>query len=154
MLCRAWAAGAVDRYPPRAARPPAVRVRRAVAVVRRRGRLLMVRRTGTQLSGLWEPPGVDLPEHGAARPALAALLRPLRVRAVARPLGLTLRHGITHRRIVAELWEAEPPPRPPAGLRFVDPARPSVALTGLARKAILALTARGSRRPLPRRGSR
>jgi A/G-specific adenine glycosylase len=133
--CRALALGRVDRFPPAPARRAGERVRQAYVLLTRRGRLLMTRREGSLLTGLWEPPGVDV---GRARPepALRRRLAELGLRARLVPANATVRHTITHRLIEAEVWHGElsgPTPRS-ARLRWVDPQEPDVALTALARK--------------------
>jgi len=143
--CRALALGRVGEYPPIPARRAGEKVRRAVVLVERRGRVLVARREGPLLGGLWEPPGVDL-EPGrhataaAVRRALRAALAGLGVNARLTRSGHTVRHGITHRDIQAEVWRGEPlaPVRRTARLRWVDARRPAVALTALARKVIRA----------------
>ena len=138
--CRARALGRVGEFPPVAARRAGERVRRAVALIERGGRLLMARREGALLGGLWEPPGVDLPVGGhapaVARRRLAAVLAGLGVRARLARTGHTVRHVITHRDIEVDVWRGEllAPPRRSARLRWLDPERPGVALTALARK--------------------
>ena len=135
-LCRAHRLGRVEAFPPVAARRATETVRRAVALITRQGRVLMERREGALLAGLWEPPGVEL-ANGASPPhALRAALARLGVRARLAPAGRTVRHAITHRAITAVVWRgvmSGPTPRR-ARLRWVDPARPGVPLTALARK--------------------
>ncbi len=133
--CRASALGRPEAFPPATARRAPVRVRRAVALIERRGRLLVVRREGPLLAGLWEPPGVELGDGAPAGAALRAALADLGVRATLAPTGESVRHAITHRRIEAEVWRAADATVPrSARLRWVDPARPGVALTALAKK--------------------
>jgi A/G-specific adenine glycosylase len=137
--CRAWAMGRPEDYPPPAPRRAGVRVRRAVARIERAGRVLMVRRSGPLLDGLWEPPGVDL---AARKPAEAALARALaslglRGRLVATPV--RIRHTITHRAIEVQVWRLEPRsplPRAGARLRWVAPGQRDVALSSLARRVL------------------
>jgi adenine-specific DNA glycosylase len=107
-----------------------------VAVIARGGRVLMARREGAQLAGLWEPPGTDLANGAAAAPALRAALARLGARARLTATGRVVRHTITHRTITAEVWRGTPIGATPrrANLRWVDPARPAVPLTALARK--------------------
>jgi len=135
-LCRARATNRVDDFPPAVARRAPVVVRRAVALVVRGGRMLMARREGPLLEGMWEPPGVDLRAGTAARAQLAAALAGLGVRAALVPLGKRVRHGITHRAITVSLWRGALRGAVPrsARLRWVDPARASVPLTALARR--------------------
>lgn len=134
--CRAYALGRVAEFPPAVVRRAQETVRRAVALIERRGRVLMKRREGALLAGLWEPPGVDLangaPGGRALRSAMAALGLAVNVTRTER----TVRHTITHRAISVEVWRGTlrgPAPRA-AHMRWVDPARPTVPLTALARK--------------------
>jgi A/G-specific adenine glycosylase len=134
--CRARRLGRVEAFPPVVARRAPETVRRAVALIVRGGRVLMARRQGRLLEGLWEPPGADLANGSAAAPALRATLARLGARARLAPTGRLVRHAITHRAITAEVWRGEPLGAMPrrADLRWVDPARPAVPLTALARK--------------------
>jgi A/G-specific adenine glycosylase len=145
--CRALALGRVAEFPPITPRRAAVRVRRAVALISRGGRLLMVRREGVLLDGLWEPPGVELSPRVDARKALEAELRRLGVHARIEPAGKVVRHTITHRAIRVEVWRgsaarqapgAAPTLAPITAARFVDVgrARPALPLTGLAIKLV------------------
>lgn len=135
-LCRARALGQADRFPPATPRRAAERVRLACALVVRRGRVLMTRREGPLMAGLWEPPTVE-PGGGAAAAALRRRLAELGLRARLEPTGITLRHAVTHRAIEAEVWRGEPSGavRRSARLRWLDPRQPGVALTALGRKA-------------------
>ncbi|MBI1796611.1 MAG: A/G-specific adenine glycosylase [Candidatus Eisenbacteria bacterium] len=151
--CRAYALGRVAEFPPVRPRRRVEAVRRAVALVTRGDRVLLARREGALLGGLWEPPGVDLANGDRARTRLGAVLRPLGVRARLAPTGRTVRHTITHRAIVAEVWAGEmaadasldrrasarrgatrdaEPPR----ARWVVRSRPGVPLTALARRLL------------------
>src|SRR5262245_32107602 len=105
--CRAHALGIQHRLPPVAARRAPVRIRRAVALVRDGGRVLVARREGSLLAGLWEPPGVELASSEDPGARLARRLAELGVRARLRSLGRSVRHTITHRDIRVELWEGE-----------------------------------------------
>src|SRR5262249_14410804 len=58
--CLAFAAGRPEAFPPAASRRAAEHVRRAVVLVERAGRMLVVKRQGPLLNGLWEPPGVEI----------------------------------------------------------------------------------------------
>ena len=134
--CRALALGRVAAFPPVPARRVGEKVRQAVVLVERRGRMLVARREGPLLAGLWEPPGVELAPRRSARAALRARLAGLGLRARLAPAGQTIRYTITHRNITAEVWrgEVDGSVRLPARLRWVDPRRPGVALTALAKK--------------------
>jgi A/G-specific adenine glycosylase len=134
--CRAFALGRVAEFPPVTARRARESVRQAFAFIERRGRMLVVRCEGPLLTGLWEPPSVDLAPRRSARRALDARLAGFGLRARLAPAGATIRHTITHRDILAEVWRGElalPAPRS-ARLRWVDPRDPGVALTALAMK--------------------
>jgi len=135
-LCRARAMNRVGAFPPGVARRPSVAVRRAVALIARGGRLLMARREGALLGGLWEPPGVEVGAGASARRLLAAELLRLGVRARLDPSGRSVRHTITHREITVSLWRGEPLAAVPrsARVRWVDPASATVPLTALARR--------------------
>ena len=106
--CRAFASGTPELFPPVAERRAAVAVRRAVAWITRpeqAAQVLLARREGSLLAGLWEPPGVELAEGADARKALAAHLRSLGLRVRLRDSGLRVKHAITHRSITVERWE-------------------------------------------------
>ncbi len=136
-LCAAYAMGRVSEYPPPAARRTPLRIRRAIALIERGGSLLMAPRAGKVLNGLWEPPGADLVAASSARASLRKELARLGVHARFEPLGFELRHSITHHEITVELWRGSLLGAVPRGwrARFVDPARPRVPLTALARRA-------------------
>jgi len=138
MHCRAHRLGRVADFPPVAPRRESETVRRAVALIARRGRVLMERREGALLAGLWEPPGVELANGATPAAALRAALASLGLRARLTRSGHTVRHTITHRAITAEVWRgvlAGAAPRK-ARLRWVDPKQPHVPLTALARKLV------------------
>jgi len=139
--CRAYGSGRVAEFPPAPPVRTPRRVRRALALLERDGRTLMVRREGTLLGGLWEPPGVELEDVAPARDVRTALelaLRELGVRVALEPAGARLRHVLTHRVFDVELWRprggAVPAVAPRDGLRWVDPGRRPPPLTGLARR--------------------
>jgi A/G-specific adenine glycosylase len=137
--CRALATGRQDRLPPAPARRATERVRRAIAWVERRGRVLVVKREGPLLDGMWEPPGVELAGRERAAAALAERLAGLGVRGSLRPTHERVRHTITHRDITVEVWRCAPdeaPLRSSASLRWVAPGDMSLALTALARKVL------------------
>ena len=139
--CRARALGRVAEFPPAAPRREAVRVRRAVALISRGTRLLMVRREGALLDGLWEPPGVELSPGEDARAALHAELARLGVRVTLESTREIVRHTITHRSIRVEVWRGSAATGTRAtAARFVDVrrARPAVPLSGLAIKLVRA----------------
>jgi A/G-specific adenine glycosylase len=135
--CLAHALGRPEAFPPAAARRAPERVRRAIALIERRGRMLVVRREGALLDGLWEPPGVELSSGQAAGAALARALERLGIRAQLTDSSVRLRHAITHRSITVEVWRAagfKGMPRAGARMRWVAPGTRSLALTALARR--------------------
>jgi A/G-specific adenine glycosylase len=134
--CRAFARGRPEDFPPATRRRATERIRRAVVLVERSGRVLMVRREGALLAGLWEPPGIEVGERQETARDLGAALAAVGVRAGLEPTARRVRHTITHRSIEVEVWKgtlaAAAPRRSTA--RFVDPRRPGVPLTALAAK--------------------
>jgi A/G-specific adenine glycosylase len=141
--CAAFAQGRPDAYPPAAARRETVRVKRAVAWIEHRGRVLVVRRSGELLDGLWEMPGADVARWSEAEAALGAALRELGVRATLHATKLRLKHAITHRAIEVRVWKGST--NTPAGAtgRFVLPSRTKLALTSATRKLVAAAGERG-----------
>jgi adenine-specific DNA glycosylase len=136
--CRALALGRVHRLPPVVGRRAIQRVRRAVACIVQRGRLLVTRREGGLLAGLWEPPGVELHAGEGAAPMLERALRELGIRASLADTGARERHAITHRDITVELWEGTPAgelPRSGGRLRWVAGTR-TVGLTALGARLV------------------
>ena len=137
--CVANATGRQDELPPVAARRAAMQVRRAVARVSHRGRVLVVRREGTLLDGMWEPPGVELARGDDAGERLHALLAGLGVRTRLAEARARVRHSITHRDIVVRVFAGDATGRPPRSgvkLRWAEPGSPALALTALARRVI------------------
>jgi A/G-specific adenine glycosylase len=137
-ICRARRLGIVDRLPPASARRSTEIVRRAAALITRAGRMLVVRREGALLEGLWEPPGIQLSPRESARARLEVELAKLGIRAALEPSTRSVRHRITHRDVRVELWNGTllaPAPRTRA-IRFVDGKRPRVALTAFARRVL------------------
>ena len=138
-FCRAAALGRQEEFPAKAPRRATVRLRRAVALVERRGKVLLVRRSGELLDGLWEPPGVDLVGREPAARLLARALARLGIRGALHATAARVRHTITHRTIEAEVWRCEPgPPLPRAGarLRWVARGERELALSALARRVL------------------
>ena len=138
-LCRARATNRVGAFPPAAPRPTAVGLRRAVALISRGGRLLMSRREGALLGGLWEPPGVDLRRGTPFLAQLETALLGLGIHAKLVPTGRRVRHVITRREITVTLWRGVPvgPVPRTARVRWVDPAGAGLPLTALARRLLL-----------------
>jgi A/G-specific adenine glycosylase len=155
--CAAWARGLQHELPPVHERREVERVHRAVACVWDRGRLLVARREGALLAGLWEPPGVELESGEDGGEALAAQLRALGVRARVADSGRRERHTITHRDITVQVWEgalsAAPPRR--ASLAWARAGQPSRrrALSALGSR-LLAAGPGGEQRNGARAGAR
>jgi hypothetical protein len=109
--------------------------------------VLVARREGPLLAGLWEPPGVDLTDGQSAKRPLTRALRRLGIAASLEPTGHLLRQVITHRAIAVEVWSGTlrgPLARAP-GLRTVGPSRDRLPLSALGRR-VLALEARADSR--------
>jgi A/G-specific adenine glycosylase len=147
-LCVARASGRERELPVvESKRPvPVVELISAVVADEEAGTLLFARRReGGLFGGLWEPPMIEALSADAARPGLAALglaLGRTRLREVGR-----VTHVLTHRRL--EITVLTGPRR--AGLilhdelgapyekaAWLDPARPGVGVSTLARKVIAA----------------
>jgi A/G-specific adenine glycosylase len=110
--CRARAAGAVDAYPQRVARPAPLEVSMVASVVWRAGRVLVVRapQDARWWPGMWHFPAATLgpreaPARAAARAAEAALGCPVPPGA---PL-MAVRHTVTRHRVTLEVFVARLP---------------------------------------------
>jgi A/G-specific adenine glycosylase len=136
--CRAHALGRADEFPPAAERRETVRIKRAVAWIEHRGRVLVVQRSGPLLDGLWEMPGADVARWSDAPPALADALRELGVRASLRPTEIRLAHTITHRAIEVRMWKGSTNAPLTKSGRFVLPSRSKLTLTTATRKLVAA----------------
>jgi A/G-specific adenine glycosylase len=115
--CAAHATATTHRLPAPATRRPITTARRAVAVVESGERLLLVRRSGPLLRGLWEFPGVEV---GGSRPAAPLVQRELDRLGLPPPMLVpagSIRHTILDRRIETEVYrgslEDASPVRPP-----------------------------------------
>jgi len=138
--CLAHARGLQDELPPAPSRRAVERVRRAVVCIWDRGRLLVTKREGALLEGLWEPPGVELARGEVARGPLAARLDELGVTARLTDTGRRERHTITHRDITVEVWKGALAERPPRRARLAwleqGSGRPRPALSALAARLL------------------
>jgi len=123
--CLARQRGLTDRIPRARRRPPTRTVHRAAAVLEREGRLLLGRdqRHGL-LEGLWECPGVDLPEPREAQERLESALAARGLGVALHPLG-EVRHAITFREIRCQVFAGRPETEGdlPEGWAWVDPER-------------------------------
>jgi A/G-specific adenine glycosylase len=97
-VCAGRRAGRPERYPRRRPKTGFVRVAGAAAVARRGSGTLLLQRTGTLLSGLWQFPYAEGPSPRLARRNLAALARRLGLRLHSSPAG-DARHTIMNRRM-------------------------------------------------------
>lgn len=142
--CRAFALGTPEAFPPAAARRDAERVRRVAAWIEKDGRVLLARRSGALLDGLWEPPGADVPDGASARVALRAVLRAHGLRGAIADSGVRVKHTITHRAIEIEVWTVRPAVAPPrrATLRWLAPGSRALAQSAASRKIAAAMRAR------------
>ena len=152
--CVALATGQQESLPPAAERRAVVAVRRAMAVVWCGDRLLVAKRKGTHLDGLWEPPGLELARGDEAATRLGEVVRALGVGVTLRATRTTLTHTITHHAIrvnvfVGKLRGARP--RASTARRWVGADDRKLALTALARRVLTsgppAAPSRASRSP-------
>ncbi len=138
--CRARAAGRVAEFPPVPEARATESLRRAVALFEANGRVLVTRREGSMLTGLWEMPGVDLEQDMGASPPLRRALGSLGVTDVSlADTGLRVTHTITHHRIEVEVWRGTwtgKRPRASSKLVWADADAREHALTALARKVV------------------
>jgi A/G-specific adenine glycosylase len=141
--CQALALGLVDALPPPRAAAPKRALRLAVAVARRRGRILLACRPARGLfGGLWELPSVEVDgaaDSEALPAALASLLGP--GTRVGLPLGQVHR-TLTHRELTLCLFAVTAPSRPRRGeyraLRWVNAQEASTLGVSAATLAALA----------------
>ncbi len=119
--CRARASGMAERIPAPRPRAGTVAVRLAAAVVKRAGRVLLRRRSGPLMAGLWEFPMVEIARSsrkgqtvlagaaagGAATTALRSEMARFGIRpAVMTPAG-RFSHTITKHRIAVDVFEVQ-----------------------------------------------
>ncbi len=130
-LCPTFRGRLQNRIPAPRRKPKIEAVREAAVVIRRRGKILLVRRQSHERwAGLWDFPRFkcDSPDHA---PPLAEIVEKIRAATGIeieniRPL-TTLRHGVTRFRITLECYEAcaaGSPVRtkPPLETRWLSPA--------------------------------
>jgi len=125
--CRARASGRVAEIPRRPVRPAVRQVRETAVVVRRSGRVLVVRRgPGEWWEGLWDFPRVPGAARSAARGMVSA--KPFVGLRCSAPVRLgTLSHTVTHHRITLDVVACEAAAAPRRadtgeGRRWVTPA--------------------------------
>lgn len=110
-LCGACQRGLQDRIPRPKAKPKIEEVREAAVVVRRRGRVLLIKRgDGGRWAGLWDFPRFPLDsEHPAAhhKELIEGVRRLAGIEIVPGDLLKTLRHGVTRFRITLDCYTAE-----------------------------------------------
>lgn len=105
--CLARRRGSQEDFPRRRKKPRSVEVFLAAACARRDGRVLLARRRGSFLSGLWEFPSADAPSRRAASRKLASKARLLGLDLASRAIGTT-RHSVVNRRLSVEVFPATP----------------------------------------------
>jgi A/G-specific adenine glycosylase len=129
--CLALAAGKVAEIPAPRISPQRQVLHLAVAAVRRKDAILLVRRDGTGLfGGLWELPGVEC-TPGSELEALRARWPGI----TARPLGRVER-TLTHRALTLEIFAVERL-APPEGARWVTAAEAEALGISAAMQAVL-----------------
>jgi A/G-specific adenine glycosylase len=143
--CVARRLGSPARFPRRPSPPRARPVFVAAACATREGRILLLRRPGALLRGLWQFPSE---EAGTAAGAAAALRRLLRTHGLVldpgTPAAVT-RHTMVHRRLTIAVYRAAPsrradPEAPsPSSARWLRTSRlASAAIPTLTRKIAIA----------------
>jgi A/G-specific adenine glycosylase len=123
-------AGMQDRIPRPKAKPKIEEVREAAVIVRRRGRVLLIKRgDGGRWAGLWDFPRFPLDgEHPTAieKELIEGVRRLTGVEILPGTLLKTLRHGVTRFRITLDCFAAEyiseTDRGSPAQIRWVRPA--------------------------------
>lgn len=116
-VCRAFALGRAESFPPPRRRARVLAERWAVAVCRRGQAVLLCRRSETgRWGGLWEFPGLVVPVGESAEAAIRGLLRErFGARAIRlRPAG-RVRHQLSHRDMSVEVFAIENAPNLPGG---------------------------------------
>jgi A/G-specific adenine glycosylase len=107
--CLAWREGVQEELPEKGSRPAIRRSYQAAAVIRHRGRYLIIRRAGHRLlEGFWEFPVTEFEEREGAADSLSRWLLEnydLRIHHL-RPY-MTVNHSITTRRIELNVFQAE-----------------------------------------------
>lgn len=152
--CVAYATGQQESLPPPADRRAVVRVRRAMAVIEHDGRVLLAKREGAHLDGLWEPPSVELARGDDAVARLTERLAELGVRATLRATTQRFAHTITHHAIDVRVWRGTLRGRAPRGnarVRWASRTGGALALTALATRVLAAGRASG---PTAKRAAR
>jgi A/G-specific adenine glycosylase len=147
-------AAELPRLPPRKA---PVDVRGVAGILVREGRVLVGRRPPGLLGGLWEPVGAELGADEDAPSALgAAFARRAGLRVEVGPRLGQVVHVFTHRRLTLDVHAVAGAGEPGSdgsyeALAWLDPARPELALSKLAVRALALTPARsgtGSRQVL------
>ena len=130
-LCPTFRESLQQQIPAARRKPQIEAVREAAIVVRRRGRILLVRRAAHERwAGLWDFPRVpcDLPETSPAPAELVAKVHAATgIKIDDLQLLTTLRHGVTRFRITLECYEARASGtatrrKPPVEMQWIKPA--------------------------------
>jgi A/G-specific adenine glycosylase len=143
--CKARAEGRPEAFPQRRPRHATVAVRVAVAVVLRRGRVLLERPAPrSPLRGAWDLPAIEIPDHAGARAAIEDMLR-MRHGIEIESWGRVARarHAILDRRLRLDILSCRPAAERKPGqdarwhpLRRLD----EVPISGATRKALALVT--------------
>lgn len=142
--CAARADGDPERFPEKKKKAPPVPVRAVAGLLWRDAAVLMGRRPPGLLGGLWEPIGAPIDDGADPR---AVLQRAFRERAghdvrVGEQVSEIL-HVFSHRRLTLSVYAVSERAGEPRCLDYyedigwIDPERPAVALSTLARKTVV-----------------
>jgi A/G-specific adenine glycosylase len=140
--CKALAEGNAEEIPTPAPRKPSEKVRVAVALTRRGGRILLERPAGHgPLRGSWDLPAVEVaPDSDPRARIVTELGRRHGLTVVAGNKRVTARHGILHRRLTLELYECRLVRGRPSrreDLRWIEPEEiTQAAVSGATRKLL------------------
>lgn len=142
--CRAEALGTPTRYPIKAARAKVKEVEWPVAVIRDpAGRLWLTKRPAPGVwAGLWAPPIRDAaPESGAA--LAEALGERFGLKLTPRGKGGSVRHALTHRKLLLTAWRFEAEAAPGTDGRWADEGALAEAALPVPIRALLEAEAPG-----------
>lgn len=154
-FCAARAFGTPERFPRAKPRTRSTRVRVAVALVFRRGRVLLERPgPGNPLRGTWDLPAIEIGARASARAALASRLAAHGIEARVEREVARARHSILDRSLRLEAYLCQGvPERPlrktsPGAVRWLDLRQlPEAAVSGATKKILRA--SQGAQSPEP-----
>ncbi|HEX5134952.1 MAG TPA: NUDIX domain-containing protein [Thermoanaerobaculia bacterium] len=122
--CEARRRGDPKRFPQRRKKASPVHVSLAAAVVRRSGRVLLVRRRSSWLDGMWEFPSAEGASPSEARRRLVRRIAPLGLELSSFPAIASARHTVVNRRIEIAVFRAKGDESPGRGRRDARWFRP------------------------------